>query len=362
MTLSKASPPQGNGQLQDDALNIPLSDLIAFVKASRWALLTGAITGGLLAALYTYSQPNQYTSHITVLPELQTKSGVNLAGLGSLAGLAGIDVNGMAGGTDAIRPELYPNVLQSVPFALSILKQPVQEKGKRGVKPFEVYWQQLPNSWLSKLLPADESDEEEGVAVTNESEALELSKEQEGMASELHKRVKAGYDKKTGVLTISSTMPDPVVAARIANLSLTYLTEYVTGYRTEKVRREVDFLVRQVKSASKRYQDAQYALSIYRDQNRSLFLNTAKVEEQRIQAEFMLAQDLFNSMSKQAEMAKIKVQQQTPVFKVLEPAQIPRKKSGPKRIMTVLGGVLLGLVLSLVIVILLHKTVFKKLG
>ncbi len=361
MTLSKASP-QGNGQLQDDAITIRLSDLTAFARGSRWALLTGAIAGGLLAAVYTFSQPNQYTSQITVLPELQIKSGVNMSGIGSLAGLAGIDVSGMGGGTDAIRPELYPNVLQSIPFALSLMKQPVREKGQRGVKPFEVYWQQLPSSWLSNWLPSYEADEEEGVTESSGSEALELSKAQEGMANELHTRVKAGYDKKTGVLTISSTMPDPLVAARIANLSLAYLTEYVTGYRTEKVRREADFLVQQVKSASKRYQDAQYALSIYRDQNRSLFLNTAKVEEQRIQAEFMLAQDLFNSMSKQAEMAKIKVQEQKPVFKVLEPAQIPRKKSGPKRVMTVLGGVLLGLLLSLVFVILLNKSGFKQQG
>lgn len=361
MTLSKASP-QGNGQLHDDAITIRLSDLTAFIRGSRWALLTGALTGGLLAAVYTFSQPNQYTSRITVLPELQTKSGVNLASLGSLAGLAGIDVSGMGGGTDAIRPELYPNVLQSAPFALSLLKQPVKEKGQREVKPFETYWQQLPSTWLSTWLPAGEADEEEGMAANNGSEALELSKAQEGMTSELHERVKAGYDKKTGVLTISATMPDPVVAAQIANLSLSYLAEYVTGYRTEKVRREVDFLVRQVKVANKRYQDAQYALSIYRDQNRSLFLNTAKVEEQRIQAEFLLAQDLFNSISKQAEMAKIKVQEQTPVFKVLEPAQIPRKKSGPKRIMTVLGGVLLGLVLALVFVVLFAKTGFKQPG
>ena len=43
-----------------------------------------------------------------------------------MAGLAGIDINSMAGGGyDAIRPDIYPDILQSVPFALYVLQQPV---------------------------------------------------------------------------------------------------------------------------------------------------------------------------------------------------------------------------------------------
>ena len=343
----------GESQPKDDLIDIRLSDLTAFVWSIRWSLLMGAVIGCLLAGVYIFTMPNQYTSSITVLPELQTKSGVNLASLGSLAGLAGIDVSSMGAGPDAIRPELYPTVLQSAPFALSLFKQTVREKGERVAKPFEVYWQQQPKSWIIDWLPTSESDEVE--ALGDGSEAIELSRAQEAMANELHQRVSASYDKKSGVLTVSSVMPDPVVAARIANLSLKYLTEYVTGYRTEKVRREVDFLVGQVKAAQNRYQSAQYALSAYRDQHTSLFLNTAKIEEQRIQAEFVLAQDLYNTVSKQAEMAKIKVQEQTPVFKVLEPAQIPLKKSGPKRILTMLSGALAGLIISLVISLLVRS-------
>ncbi len=54
------------------------------------------------------------------MPEIQSK-GAGLGGLGSLAGLAGIDIGGMAGSVDAIRPDIYPDVLQSVPFALQLL-------------------------------------------------------------------------------------------------------------------------------------------------------------------------------------------------------------------------------------------------
>ena len=38
------------------------------------------------------------------------------------------------------------------------------------------------------------------------------------------------------------------------------------------------------------------------------------------------------NLSKQLEQAKIKVAEEAPVFKTLEPARIPLKKSGPKRV------------------------------
>ena len=143
-------------------------------------------------------------------------------------------------------------------------------------------------------------------------------------------------------------MPDRVVAATVARLSLEYLTNYITSYRTEKSRNQVNFLERQVANAKSRYQTAEYALSSYRDKNRSLFLNTAKIEEQRLQADFLLTQNLFSELSKQLEQAKIKLSDEAPVFKILEPAQVPLKKSAPKRSLILIGFTIAGAFLGIV--------------
>ncbi|MBC7571847.1 MAG: lipopolysaccharide biosynthesis protein, partial [Spirosoma sp.] len=142
--------------------------------------------------------------------------------------------------------------------------------------------------------------------------------------------------------------PDPVVAATVARLSLEYLTDYITNYRTEKARQQVTFLAGQVSESNSKYQASEYALSNYRDKNRNLFLNTAKIEEQRLQADYLLNQSVYNELSKQFAQAKIKVQEETPVFKVLEPATVPLRKSGPKRTIIVLGFAVLGGILGLV--------------
>ena len=336
MSVTEQNRPIGNEDDDDVVFTLTLAEILAFLRRSRRAILIGALIGGLLGALYAFNKPNEYTSQVTLLPEIQAKSGGNMGGLSSLAGLAGIDINSLGGNADAVRPELYPTVLQSVPFALAVAKQPVYSKEFKKTQPLEAYLEAKNEpGWFSGFF-AGSADSTSAVSFGPNTGALRLTKQQDELTKTILARILGTYDKKSGVLTISATMPDPIVAAATTQQTLAYLTDYVTSYRTEKARLEVDFLTRQVATAKQRYQQAEYALSAYRDQNRSVYLNTAKIEEQRIQAEFLLAQDLYNSLSKQSEMAKIKVQQDTPVFKILEPAQIPLKKSGPKRTVIIL--------------------------
>ena len=332
----------------DELIEIRVSDIGNFLRRSRWAMFFGGIIGLVLGGLFAFSKSNEYSSQVTVMPEVQGKGSSGLSGLGSLAGLAGINLDNISGAGDAIRPDLYPNVIQSVPFALDILQQPVYSKEFKRTQPLNSYLTQHNNgtfgSWLSGSLSFSSDQKEEIADPGNSSGALQVTKEQDVRIKEIQGRVTALYDKKSGIVTLSATMPDPVVAASVAKRSLDYLTNYAITYRTEKARQQVEFLNRQVATSKRRYQEAEVSLSSYRDRNRGLFLNTAKIEEQRIQAEFLLSQDLYNNLSKQLEMAKIKVQEETPIFKTLEPAQVPLKKSGPKRTMYMVGFAVVGVV------------------
>lgn len=344
-----------NKTLNDEELiEIRLSDIFYFLRQNLRTMVLGGILGLLIGALYAFSKSNEYSSQVTVMPEIQGKAGSALGGLGSLAGLAGINLDNLSGGSDAIRPDLYPNVIQSVPFALDLLKQPVYSKEFKKIQPLDDYLTAHVKATtvgkISDFFTFGESEPERPSDPGNSSGALQVTKQQDARIKEIQARVTAEYDKKTGIVKVASSMPDPVVAASVAKRTLDYLTNYAIAYRTEKARQQVDFLNRQVAVSKKRYQDAEVTLSSYRDRNRGLFLNTAKIEEQRIQAEFMLAQDLYNNLSKQLEMAKIKVQEETPVFKTLEPAQVPLKKSGPKRTLIMLGFAVVGVVVLTVYV------------
>lgn len=336
----------------DEGIDIRLADVIPFLRRNRRRMLIFGAIGGVITGVYAFLLPNQYSSQVTVMPELQTKApGGNLGGLSSLAGLAGVDIGSLAGGSsDAIRPDLYPNVLQSIPFGLYLLKQPVYYSKAGKTLPLFVFLEETKGfSPLERLFPAD------GAAIPadpkNLSQAIVVTPDQERLIKILTDQVGATFDKKTGILSIQATLPDPVVAATVARLSLDYLTNYVTSYRTGKAQLQTDFLAKRVSEARRRYQSAEYALESWRDRNRSLFTNVAKLEEQRLQADFLLAQSVYNDLSKQLEQAKIKVQEETPVFKTLEPPRVPLRKSGPKRTVMVLIGGVLGMIIGLLIAV-----------
>lgn len=333
----------------NDLVEIQLSDVLVFLKRSRRVMLIGGMIGALLGGGYAVLLSNMFSTRVTIMPEVQTKNGLNLGNLGSLAGLAGVNLDNLTNAAETIRPELYPTVVASVPFSLHLLQSDVYSTEFKLKQRLEAYLmahkEQTLLGRLDNLLTSD--DQDKLVDPTNHSGMLQLTKGQEKRIEEIQNNIIVDYDKKTGIITLSVTMPDPVVATMVANQSLAFLKNYITSYRTQKARTEANFLEKQVIKAKQRYQAAEYALSTYRDRNRSLFLNTAKIEEQRIQADYTLAQDIYNTLSKQAEMAKIKVQEETPVFQVLDPAQVPLKKSKPKRLAYIIVFTVLGLFVGL---------------
>ena len=338
-------------QLESDEIEIRLSDIVQFLRQNRRRILLGALIGLIIGALYAFSKPNVYTAQVTVMPEVQSKGGGGLGNLGALAGLAGVNLDNLSG-QDAIHPDLYPNVLQSAPFALSLLQQPVYSTTLKAKMTLQEFTKRMSDTGflpqLTSLFSGSGTEKKDpDVDPQNFSRAIHVTKEQDELIKSVQESATAMYDKKTGIITITAVEPDPVVAATVARLSLEYLTNYVTTYRTEKARKQVLFLAQQVGEAKKKYQASEYALSDYRDRNRSLFLNTAKIDEQRLQADYLLAQSVYNELSKQLEQAKIKVQEETPVFKTLEPPTVPLRKSGPKRTLIMVGFAVLGALSSI---------------
>ncbi|GAB3910677.1 hypothetical protein GCM10028803_50580 [Larkinella knui] len=340
--------------MDDDLIQIRPGDIGKFLVDSRRAVLIFAVLGALVGIYYAFSKPDDYKSEVTVMPELSAGSSGSMGGLGSLAGLAGISIDNAAG--DVIRPDLYPDVLQSIPFALQLLKQPVYSKNYKTVLPLQTYLKRQGRETAFQRLTGnteDTSPDSSKPAVVNLSDpknyskALQITPEQEGLAAMLTRRVTTTYERRTGVVTIEVVMPDPVVAATVARLSLEYLTNYITSYRTQKVKDQERFLIQQVEQSRRRYQAAEYDLESYRDRNRSLYSGLARIGEQRLQAEFLLAQSVYNDLSRQLEQAKIRVQEETPVFKMLEPPRVPLRPNGPRRTLLILAAIAAGVAVGL---------------
>jgi uncharacterized protein involved in exopolysaccharide biosynthesis len=347
----------------DSEMTIDIGKMFKVISKNKWAILIATIISAALGIFIAINIPNEYSSQVQILPELESKDAAGgLSKFKSLAGLAGVDLGAM-GGTDAVRPDLYPNILQSTPFLMDVMNMKVYASKYKRTMVMSKFMEENANQELSTRLFGKSDEKDKDAFVVNPTtiplETIRLDKKQDDLVKEFQKRIGTTLDKKTGVISIAVKMQDPVIAATIVRYAQDYLTKYVVTYRTEKTLKDIRFLEDRIGEAKRRYDNALYSYSSYQDRNKGLFLNIAKDEGKKLQYEVDLSYNLYSELAKQLEEAKIKVHRETPIFKVLEPAQIPVKKSEPKRSVMVLGFAFLGLILSMFIVLVKN---YKSLG
>lgn len=342
--------------LDNDEISIDIKKFLNDLLAFKWKIAIISISCGIIGAVYSLTMVNEYTSTVKMLPEIDAKQGGGLSGLKSLAGLAGVDLGGTSS-TEAIRPDLYPNIVQSTPFLLATLDKKIYvAKKNKWLTVNELFGKEAIKPTLS--FGGSEEDDVEKDKKDNEinlknipkqaleSDVVKIDKKVDSKILALKSRISAEIDKKSGIITINVKMPDPVAAAALATHAQNYLAEYVTKYRTQKAKFDLNFLSKRKNEAKDQYDKALFNLSSYRDQNRNLFLNVARDQEKKLQYEVDIAFNLYSNLSTQLEDAKIKVQKEMPVIKILEPAQVPVNKSEPKRSIITLGALFLGFILS----------------
>lgn len=351
-------------QHTDSEITIDISKILKVIGKHKWIILIVTILFSGIGVFIAINTPNEYVSQVQILPELESKDAAGgLSKFKSLAGLAGVDLSSLSS-SEAVRPDLYPNILQSTPFLMDVMNLKIYAyKYKHTLTMARFLTENDKQDLLIKIFGESVEKVDKDAIVVNPKdiplETIKLSTKQDLQIKDLQKRIGATLDKKTGVINISVKMQDPVVAATIVKYAQDYLTQYVAKYRTDKTNKDISFLNERLSEAKRRYDRSLYAYSSYQDRNKSLFLNIAKDEGKKLQYEVDLSYNLYAELSKQLEEAKIKVHRETPIFKVLEPAQIPVKKSEPKRSVMVLGFAFLGLILSLVWVLIRN---YKALG
>jgi uncharacterized protein involved in exopolysaccharide biosynthesis len=144
------------------------------------------------------------------------------------------------------------------------------------------------------------------------------------------------------VLTFSGTFPDPKAAAKISQIGIKLLKENVKEYRTQKAKRNLEFVKEQVQEAKKRFEKAQNRLAEFRDSNINLATAKAQTREQELQSQYDLAFNLYNSLSQRLEQAKLKLQEETPVLSVIQPISVPLESSAPNRLLILIVFGMLG--------------------
>ncbi len=313
----------------------------------------------ILGLLIAFLSPVEYESETILLPEIDDQQMGGSAGklLQQFGGLAGISLDDMQTGT--ISPDLYPEILKSSPFLLHLMEQPVYfSKEDTTIAVYHYFTEIRRPSFFGLLLKytiglpgqikkSFSKDKEEKVEIIRQDGSIRMTLEQKEQAEQLVSRIKIKLDEQTQAVTVISEMPDPEAAAAVNRIATQYLTNFVTNYRIGKVKQNLEFIQERYDDSKERFEKAQSTLANFRDRNVIITTARARTEEERLETEFNLAFNVYSTLAQQLEQSKIKVQEETPVFNVLEPVKVPLEKSQPKRGMIIVLSSLLGLVIVL---------------
>ncbi len=332
----------------DDELEIDLMDLLRKVIGIRKKIYKAAGIGLIIGIIVAISIPKQYTVEVTLSPEMGNNKGGGLSGLA--ASFLGSGVT-MGDGTDALNASLSADIVSSTPFLLelSAMEIPIS---KNEVMTLNTYLDEETSPWWSYVIGFPgmviggvkslftEEDEIASFDKTSQG-AIELSKKDSRKVATLKKKIAASVDKKTSMTSISVTFQDPKVAAVVADSVVKKLQAYIIDYRTFKAKEDCIYLEKLFKERQQEYYIAQKKYADYLDSHDNLILQSVRAEQERLQNDMSLAYQVYSQVASQLQVARAKVQEEKPVFAVVEPAVVPLEPSGTSRKIYVLAFIFL---------------------
>ena len=333
----------------DEELEIDLMDLLRKVIGIRKKIYKAAGIGLIIGVIVAISIPKQYTVEVTLSPEMGNNKGGGLSGLA--ASFLGSGVS-MGDGTDALNASLSADIVSSTPFLLELSNMKVPVSGSEKIS-LSSYLDEESSPWWSYVIGFPGmviggvkslfiEDEDESIFSDKASQGtIELSKKESQKIESLKKKIVASVDKKTSMTSVTATFQDSKVAAVVADSVVKKLQEYIIDYRTSKSKEDCLYLEKLFKERQQEYYEAQRKYADYMDSHDNIILQSVRTEQERLQNDMSLAYQVYSQVASQLQVARAKVQEEKPVFAVVEPAVVPLYPSGTSRKVYVLVFVFL---------------------
>ena len=333
----------------DEEIEIDLMDILRKIIGIRKTIYKAAGIGFVIGVIIAISIPKQYTVEVTLSPEMGSVKGGGLSGLA--ASFLGSEVS-MGDGTDALNTSLSPDIISSTPFLLelSTMNIPVSKDENMTLNTYldeesSPWWNYVigfPGMVIGGVKSLFAEEENESRALNRISQGtIELSKKESKKIEILKEMIVAAVDKKTSITSIAVTMQNPRAAAVVADSVVKKLQEYIIDYRITKSKEDCIYLEKLFKERQQEYYSAQQKYADYLDSHDNIILQSVRAEQERLQNDMSLAYQVYSQVASQLQVARAKVQEEKPVFAIVEPAVVPLEPSGTSRKIYVLVFVFL---------------------
>ena len=341
-------------------------DITGFLKKlwlkRRFILITTVIFL-LIGLFYAMIAPVQYTSTCTVVPQTGNRSGGS--SLGSVAAIMGVNLGTAMMTEGTLSPNIYPEIIKSVPFTREIMKTEVIVKKSNGqpITLYDYYADKqyrefnllgaikkytigLPGVIISAIRGGNQSAIVETSPVVDSTNVFNLSSTERRVYNAIQSAVQINPNSRSGTVVIGYTFPEAKVAAEVTDKIYNTLEEYVSQFKSEKLNDNLEFIEKSYETAREDFLNAQDRLSSFQDANRGLTTASARSMEARLRNEYDIAYTIYRELATQREQAKIAVKENQTILTLVNPPVVPLVKSAPRRSIIIVGFLLLGVVIS----------------
>lgn len=321
-------------KVTNDNMEIDFADIFYKIISIRRKLYKAAGVGLIIGIVVALSIPKKYTVKVTLSPEMGNSKNTN--------GLAGLAVSFLGNGStmgdnpDALNASLSSEIISSTPFLLELLDVKVANSIENDLFLIE-YMNQESSPWWNYIIggPRMIINEVKSFLYTQEKKdtsvvsrgAIQLTYKEASKINFLKKSIAASVDKKSAITQITVTLQDPKVAAILADSVVHKLQDYIVRYRTFKAKEDFIYFEKLFRDRQQEYYIAQKKYANYIDNHDDIIFQSARVEQERLQNDMSLAFQVYNQVANQLQVARAKVQEEKPVFAIVEPAVVPLEPS-----------------------------------
>lgn len=322
-------------------VTIDSKKILATLWSNRWLFCKVWVITFVLACIWILPQPRYYTTKVSIAPESTNK---DISGdIASLASNFGFNIGNTS--SDAIYPQLYPDVFKSTNFLVSLLDIKITTNDGKLTTDYYTYMKDYQKAnilgwpfmkvsdWIKKAF------EEQDTIVSGRNgerfSSFRLSRNDTEILKKIEKNINCKYSRTTEVVTIEVTDQDPLVCALLADSIKQHLQVYITHYRTNKARIDYAYYKELTSEAKQNYERMLQRYGAFIDGNTKMALESVRLKAEQMENELEMKLTTYQTFKRQSEHALAKIQEQTPAFTTLINATVPVKPAGPKRMIFV---------------------------
>ncbi|MDD6783344.1 MAG: chain-length determining protein [Prevotellaceae bacterium] len=319
--------------------NMGLISAAKILLAHKKIIIRNCVVAGVVFAALILCVPRYYKCEVALAPEFDNSS-ASLGSFSSIASSLGINLGGGMN-SDAISPSLYPDLINSKEFLVSLFDVKITtEDGKLKTNYYDYINKHQKAAWWTvgfravkrffKNIFTSEDNNDQNKQI--EIDPFRLNKKQYGVAEAISNKISCSVDPVNYIITISVTDQDPLVCASVADSVREHLQLFITRYRTGKARNDMEYYQDLMNKAKQDYDKAINAYSAYSDSHKNIIMQSYISQRDELENDMRVKFNIYTALQQQVEQAKARVQERTPAFTTLKCASVPIKPDGPKRV------------------------------